>query len=55
MVMDYDDAPAIQLSNPAAEFIDNRLDANFHPSLANSNMKYDPAIDAFRSRKAIKQ
>lgn len=53
--MECEDITAIRLSNPAAEFIDNHLNASFHPSLPNPQIKYDPAADTFRPQKAIKQ
>lgn len=53
--MAYDHAPAIRLTNPAAEFMDNHLGADFHPSLPNPNVKFDPAIDGFRPREDILQ
>ncbi|KAL8731685.1 MAG: hypothetical protein Q9166_003266 [cf. Caloplaca sp. 2 TL-2023] len=49
------EVPAIRLSNPAAEFMDNHLDAGFHPSLPNPDIQYDPATDDFRPREAIVQ
>lgn len=53
--MDLVESPAIRLTNPAAEFIDNRLDAEFHPSLSNPNVQYDPATNDYRPRNAIAQ
>lgn len=44
---------AIQLSNLAVEFIDNHVDADFHPSLPNPDVKYDPAADVWRLQYAI--
>ena len=49
MACDY--APAVRLSKPAVEFMDNHLDAALHPSLSNPNIKYDPAVDTFGSEK----
>ncbi|KAL8841966.1 MAG: hypothetical protein Q9176_002903 [Flavoplaca citrina] len=53
--MAYDHAPAIRLTNPAAEFMDNHLGADFHPSLPNPNVNFDPAMDGFRPREDILQ
>lgn len=53
--MACENAPIIRLTNPAAEFMDNHLDADFHPSLPNPNLKYDPAVNEWRRREDISQ
>ncbi|KAI4232509.1 MAG: hypothetical protein LQ349_004975, partial [Xanthoria aureola] len=46
--MAVDHAPSIRLTNATAEFMDNHLDAHFHPSLPNPDVGYDPAVGNFR-------
>lgn len=53
--MACNDAPTIRLTNPAAEFMDNHLDADFHPSLPNPNVNYDPEANEWRLRQDILQ
>lgn len=53
--MAVDHAPTIRLTNAAAEFVDNHLDAHFHPSLPNPDVEYDSAVDNFRPRQDILQ
>lgn len=47
--------PQIRLSNPVVEFMDNRLDNDFHPSLPNPDVQYDAEVDNYRPREAIMQ
>ncbi|KAL9607148.1 MAG: hypothetical protein Q9167_007909 [Letrouitia subvulpina] len=47
--------PQIRLSNPVVEFMDNRLDNGFHPSLPNPDIQYDPKFDNYRPREAVTQ
>ncbi|KAL8857272.1 MAG: hypothetical protein Q9178_006198 [Gyalolechia marmorata] len=53
--MACENAPIVHLTNPAAEFMDNHLDADFHPSLPNPNVRYDPAVNEWRRREDISQ
>ena len=51
--MDSQSSSSIMLSNPAAEFTDNRLVTAFHPFQPDPNAMYDPAVDKYRRRDDI--
>lgn len=53
--MAYENAAIIRLTNPAVEFMDNHLGADFHPSLPNPDVKFDPAVNEWRRREDISQ
>ncbi len=45
--MEDNTSPAINLTHPAKEYMDNRLDADFHPSFANTDVTYIPQLDRY--------